>query len=200
MTGVSKIVKEWYLRKKEDHEPLSKGSFYASSVAKCPRQVLLEKLNPKMEISDRLLGIFLIGDALHEVVQEAVGGEIEKEVVIKRGGITIRGRADIVTKDEVIELKTISDVSKVRLRPKHNHYMQLQVYLGGLKRKKGRLVYISKQNFEIVEHEIKFSKEAFEEAINYFKVIKDFEDKGKLPPRFETNWCWYCPFRKDCFK
>jgi len=197
--SIAEKVLTWYESKKESHEPLSKGIFYASSVGKCPRQVLLEKMNPEREIPEKLQGIFLIGDALHELVQEAVGGEAEKEVIVEEEGIVIRGRADIVTEKEVIELKTISDVSKVRLKPKHHHYMQLQVYLHGLKMKKGRLVYISKQNFEIVEHEIKYSKEAAREAINYFKVIKEFEDRGELPPRFETNWCWYCPFKKECF-
>ena len=201
MTGSStwKTVVEWYRAKKEDHEPLSKGTFYASSAGKCPRQVLLEKMNPTEEIPKKLQGIFLIGDALHELVQKAVGGEAEKEVIVREDGVTIRGRADIVLPDEVVELKTISDISKIRYKPKHHHVMQLQIYLHGLKLKKGRLVYISKQDFEIVEHEIKYSKELAREAINYFKVIKGFEDKGELPPRFETNWCWYCPFKSECF-
>lgn len=199
--SVRETLLEWYLKKREEeeHEPLEDGEFYASMAGKCPRRIYYEKKFPDRVPGDYALGILMLGDILHEKVQEIVGGEAEVDANVTVDDIIVKGRADIVLPDEVIELKTISKLDFVRDVPKLEHMYQLCIYMKALGKEKGRIVYIDKRNLQIVEHYVHFDEHMFRDAINTFRIVKMFEDRGEAPPRFEADWCRWCPFREICW-
>ncbi len=85
------------------------------------------------------------GIAIHNTVQDIAkkfNCEIEKEVDGKIGEIEVRGRADLVCDDSVIEIKTTTVHDQ-------RHYFQLAIYAKLLNLNKAYMLYIDRDTANI---------------------------------------------------
>ena len=129
------------------------GKFSPSLLGRCYRmQVWKRKGEPQTNPPDvRALRIFAVGHLFHEYIQSQLEG-VEKEVKVETDDIL--GFADLVTEDEVIDIKTQHsrafwymqkgkyDVNK----EKYPNILQVMTYAYLLGKPKGRLIFISKDD------------------------------------------------------
>lgn len=193
------LLDEATKRFEEKKTPLN--VFYPSSVGQCVRKAYNEKINPKMFPVDTYK-IFLIGNLTHDWLQNKVYPDGKHEVPIRweEGDIIISGRIDCLLEDTIIEFKSIAKLDYVRNAPKSEHVEQLNLYLHALKMTKGVIVYVTKNNLEIVEHEITYSEKIYKKTINAFKRIYWYVSRGvePKPKKCSTPWsCEYCKIGKE---
>jgi len=170
--------------------------FYPSSVGQCIVKAYNEKLNPTMFPVDTYK-IFLIGNLTHEWLQTKIYPDGKHEVPIRweEKDIIISGRIDCLLDDVIIEFKSIAKLDYVKSKPKPEHVEQLNLYLHALKMIKGRIVYVTKNNLEIVEHEVEYSEKLYKKTIAYFRRIYWYVSRRVQPKvkRCTTPWsCEYC--------
>ena len=138
------------------------------------------------------------GTAIHEYLQHRLK-EAKREALaedeIELNGVIIRvkGKADLVMGDEIVELKT------VRFMPKQayeDHVNQLQYYMNLLGKPKGRIVYIATEGQKgvrdfIFERKGEYLSMLKERAIQlYYALIKD-----EIPRAEIGTWCKTCKWR-----
>jgi len=202
-----------FLRKKDldgskDHIIPHTGYFYASEALKCPRAIYYARLFPE-EKPDKLLGVFFIGETIHQLFQKILKEARpdlvdEAEIRIKLpNGIEVSGRADLMGDTEILELKTVADIKYSLKEASLHHKGQLVLYLSQHKDKKGRVIYIDKRNLETVSHDVLFDDVIYLATINNFANVKRALDEGKPPAKSEMteDWqCRYCDHRELCAK
>jgi hypothetical protein len=155
---------------------------------------------------DRALRVFECGNIFHDFVQRLLPDH-QCEVEVKEPDIS--GRADIVTEEEVIELKSHHsrafwysskegyDIKK----EKKNNIMQVCYYALQLKKERARLVYISKDDLCI--NEWTFTPTQWEDAINEeLRKLRHWWEVRKTPPAeprlYKGKECQYCAFKDTC--
>lgn len=208
MNLTSEITKYLKERRKQDskkHEPLKENEFYISSSGDCFNKEWLRRRYPKAT-ADKTLGIFEMGNLIHDFIQRKVLSEknlgIEVPVRGEYGIITLRGRADIVDYDrqKVYELKTVGfGLSHVKERPRDHHVRQITGYMDILGYDKGEIVYVSKQNLEVIQHEVVFDPSIMKSVVAEFEDKAKFADFPDIQPGKEYRWqCNYCRWRQEC--
>jgi len=148
--------------------------------------------------------ILFLGRAVHESVESAVldcyGDEHEIAVEVPIDDGLLKGVADMIIDDTIIEIKTVS--TDLPRAVDKNHLMQLQAYLYMTGMDYGKVVYISRADGSIEEFDIKRSKES-EKAYEYLRKRAEellFHLSIGEPPPVERGKCFMCPFYYECFK
>lgn len=185
----------------------NKLEFRASSVAKCSRKILLQKV-PKnylsdeeileLQITEKILnkhdvkiafGASIAGQLIHEALQEVLESKMhsmEEEVTYIINDVTLIGHYDLLVVDEltgdqiVIDIKTTS--AKRMYLPNQSHLTQLMAYQGMLKGIRGAILYVNRNNFDFTYYPQEFSKEKFSEIIKKIVTLASAERNKKLPP------------------
>jgi len=197
-------VSEYLLKKEEEDKEKHKNLphvYSISSLGYCPRSIYFDKVAP-VEESEETKSIFIVGNILHEWVQNNLYKDCNFEVEIekKMDDITLRGRIDIINDFEIVELKTTSSLSYQR-KPKEEHIVQINTYMGLTGVHKGKIVYIQKNDFHSKTFEVKFNQNIFDETIKKIKKIdKQITDNIEykdITPRMSPN-CYYCKYRSFC--
>ena len=178
----------------KEHDEPKDNEFFASSALYCPRKVQWEKHN-EVEYEGETLRKFLIGNLLHDYLQnnifiESKGFKNEVRYVLEDGDISVRGRVDVESEDEVIEIKSIARLPKDKLE---HHIAQVGIYMR-ITGKKGKILYIEKIGGNIIEFDV--DKEegdiACEKALRLFHQIYSADVKGEEAPGEKTWLCRFC--------
>lgn len=176
--------------------------FYAHECGLCPRLSFLERTSPIKE-SIKTLKVFRVGKIFHKFLQEEIfkGLSSEQEFTIHKKDLEIRGRCDILEGDIIIEFKTCRNLNYIFV-PKEENIEQLNFYLGASGLQKGKIIYIDKNNLEMMEFDINFDRKLFERTIENFEYIRDCLKKKlnikDVEPKFSPN-CYYCKYKSICF-
>ena len=158
----------------------------------------------------RTLRIFKVGHMFHKFVQNIISHQtpdarIEVEVTTD----SIHGFADIVTTDTVYDLKSqhskafwyLEKGNKPIEEQKYPNILQLMTYVKYLKKKKGVLVLISKDDLCIAEyafHIDQWEKRVEEEIKRNNDFFKSDTPPPAEPRAFGGRECKYCSFEKLC--
>ena len=185
-------------RLEEKKTPLN--TFYPSSVGQCIVKAYHEKLEPKTFPVDTYK-LFVIGNLTHEWLQSKIYADGQNEVPIKweEGDIIISGRIDCILGDTILEFKSIAKLDYVQSKPKPEHLEQINLYMHKTGIHKGKIIYVTKNNLEIIEHDVEYSEKLYKKTINYFKRIYWYVSRKVEPKvkRCTTPWsCEYCK-KKD---
>jgi len=135
----------------------------------------------------------VLGIVVHNTVQDVAkrfNCEIEKEVEGEIAGIKVRGRADLVCDDAVIEIKTTTIHDQ-------RHYFQLAIYASLLKKDKAYMLYVDRNtaNITFFQIDIPFVLQfAIERLKAYYKAVIE----NKLPPKEYSQACKYCVYKSLC--
>jgi|SRR3990167_1668369 len=207
------------LKKETEKERKSSHKWKPSAFGRCYRyQYWLRKDEPITNPPDaRILRVFKAGSLFHDFVQELVLKETQaqKEVLIEIDDI--KGYADIVNDEEVVDIKSQHSQSfwyrkkeESNIREKlYPNWLQDMWYCQQLNKKRGRLVFVSKDDLCIQEY--------FQENDNYWREKVD-EEIGTLrhywntemfplaqPRAYKDNKtgkfkeCDYCSFKNKCY-
>jgi CRISPR-associated exonuclease Cas4 len=184
----------WSAWEQEKHRR-EEGAVWVSDLVSCPKKREMERLYP--EVAG--LGFFnpaaLLGDIVHRGVYSILGElgvpatfEVEGEMEFQ--GLRIRGRADILTEDRVIDIKTARSDYGI---PHTHHLLQVRIYMRMFNRPKGSILYITKDRIaEISEaEEASLSKPVADEEL---RMILD----SQKVPMYEEFECDYCPYSRAC--
>ena len=178
----SNIVKE-ALQDDEEREPDTSNKFSCYYAGSCKRQIYLSKLRLK-DLPVHALGSMQIGTLVHKWLENEVeypdNYEPEKKFKFIEDGIKISGRADVVTPDEVVDFKTINGFNYVNKSAERNK-PQINLYMHGFNKTKGRLVYIDKGKMFVREITHDYNEELLEETISKYKKVLNAIKNTSLP-------------------
>ena len=200
------------LKEKQDKrkDRKSSGLISPSGFGSCFRKQIWKRQGkePSNPIDSRTLRVFECGHIFHNWVQGLLG-EIESEVRCEKEDIL--GYADIVTEDEVIDLKTTHsrgfwymkkdgyDVNK----EKYGNILQVVCYAWMLNKPKVRLCFVSKDDLCINEY-VFYTDKWVDKVLTELSSLRQWWEKaksGKTPPpeprAFKTE-CKYCIYQNAC--
>ena len=206
-----KIKEEQETRK----DRVSSGKWKPSSFGKCFRQQywIRAKEPESNPIDDRVKRVLRAGQLFHDFVQGLLT-DYESEVLIETDDV--KGYADIVIADEVIDIKSqhsgafwhFQNDSKYPITVrKRNDFLQASWYAIQLGKKFVRLVYISKDDLCIAEFVVSMNEIWRQQVDNELKALRYFWDKKELPPAQPRAYmnnkgvsqdCKYCRFKDKC--
>jgi len=186
------------------------GKFTPSSMGRCYRFQIWKrrKEEPTNPPDVRVLRIFKVGHLFHDFIQ---GFLPEHQTEVKVETEDIIGYADIVTEEEVIDIKSQNsrgfwymkkdsyDITK----EKFTNILQVSVYAYLLGKPKTQLIFVSKD--DLCAETYGFSMNVWKEKVEKeLATLRDWWKKGDLPPAepraYGGKECQYCPFRDKCKK
>ena len=186
------------------------GKFTPSFLGRCYRAQIWKRRGekPTNPPDVRTLRVFKVGKLFHEFVQSYLPPH---QVEVKVETEDIIGFADIVTNEEVMDIKTVHsrafwhmaksnyDITK----EKFTNILQVMTYAYLLKKPKGRLIFISKDDLCVEEYG--FHIDVWGEKVEKeLKTLRSWWDSGGLPPAepraYGGKECSYCNFRDLCEK
>ena len=187
---------------------ITSGKWKPSMLGRCYRaQVWARKNEPVTNPPDkRILRVFAAGKLFHNYVQAFIPNS---QVEVKVETADILGYADVVDNETVYDLKSQHsrgfwymkkkgyDIRK----EKHPNWLQVMAYARLLKKPKGALVFISKDDLCVVEYTDYFIR--WEEELSHeFFILNKHWKESTLPPAeprcFNGKECQYCNWKDKC--
>jgi hypothetical protein len=211
--GIQQIINESLLAEQEKRKDRQRsGKFSPSMLGRCYRAQIWNRANVEQtEAPDvRTLRVFKVGHIFHEFVQ----GYFDKaQTEVKVESEHLFGYADLVLDDTVIDIKsqhsrafwymekTNYDIKK----EKYPNILQVMTYAYLLKKPKGRLIFISKDDLCCAEYEFaldQWKDEIFKEMAQLKTWWKLYQDNETLPPAeprcYNGKECQYCNWKTKC--
>ena len=185
--------------------------FRISSCAYCSRRIYYKKTCPEKAIplDKKTKGIFAIGNIFHDYIQTILPREYlvsyEKSVERKFDEIELVGHYDLLVDEgglKVVDIKT-SGARGFHYKIKGAsiyHVVQANAYAYLLNVKKFSILYVNKEDFDMVEHEKTLDVDMALRIVEKLKAVYEKIKIEKLPEKdYLEDWeCNYCPFRKIC--
>lgn len=177
-------------------------TIYVTQVTQCLRKSYYEIISNAIDPYYELAKKFLLGKSMHLWLQSLVRKygkelklryEVEKPIRYKYRGYTIKGRADLIINDTVIEIKTTTKGINI---PNIMHILQANEYAYWLSKPQFIILYVTGN--DIIEFGFKTDKGRhliFKDRLN---ELIDALNKGKPPKHESTNECKYCKYRNTC--
>jgi CRISPR/Cas system-associated exonuclease Cas4 (RecB family) len=198
------------LRLNEEHERKVPTSWNASRVGYCPCGVYLERMGaePDKEFDTRTLGMFKMGHKVEEVVVEQMEASrevflVEQQARVEIPELDVTGYADLLVNDEVVvEVKSVHSFKFNHLKKEgaqKMHLMQTWLYLYGLDKEQGRVLYVGRDDNRKMEYVVrKDDKELEKEVRAEIGLLQRAWDE-KIPPPPAEDWRGkYCSYHKQC--
>jgi len=206
---LKELIDKFYLDRQKDKE---QRHFYITDAGKCPRAIFFKFKNaPRKEMEANILRMFDHGDHIHQLIMKPLLGIREVHVVSSEVNIPpqelISGRADAIISDGkelyVLDIKSMNSMIFRNLEEaKGENINQLQLYLHYFKILKGILLYVNKDNQELKEFVVSYSKEQAENLLANLALLRKQIDGNCVPARIPghpADWqCRYCQFREIC--
>jgi len=213
------------LEQEEHHEP--SGKFTPSAFGQCyRRQIWKRKGEPPTNPPDHLtLRKFKMGHIIHQTIYDMLpknGLHEEYSTEVEINMQDIKGFADIVTENMVIDLKSVhsrkfwhlgrkkdeteDDAVRRFQKEQKDNILQVMAYCFFLDKPFGKLVYISKDDWCINEYEFKLSEWTTQVSDELY-ILRGFWEKKELPhatprlyPQKDGSFkeCTYCQFKDKC--
>lgn len=204
------VILDQHLKAKAEAPRNRSGKFSPSMLGRCYRAQIWNRqgLTPSNPPDARKLRIFAAGHLFHEFIQNLLPIE-HTEVTVETPDFY--GRADIVTPDEVIDIKSIHSKAFIyQSAPgfdikteKKTNLLQAAFYASTLNRPKLRIVFISKDDLLINEYVFPtsdFDKDLTLETDTLIKFWTTRETPPAEPRAYGGKECSYCSFKDTCKK
>jgi len=142
----------------------------------------------------------ILGLGLHELFIPFLAGKLNGEYEVEMEYEGIKGKADIVTDEYVVEVKTVNNIP---YKPYKSHLEQLNFYMQVLNKSKGLLLYIGKISHVTKLYEFFGDKDMFLKTLEKGKELKEALEKRK-PPKCNLSlveqriYCKNCMYRREC--
>lgn len=202
MSSTSELLDSYLISeaklKADERTPPDNNTFYPSSAGYCLRKQYMERKNPAL-FKPLLYKYFLIGNLLHEWIQKNLFKDAECEVPIQwtDKGLKFRGRIDTKLPDLLLEFKSIASLNYVMTKPKTEHLQQLNMYMHATGIHSGKIIYFTKNDVSIVEHDVTYDKTLYNKTVATFKRLKKYLDTDTVPPISSCNLPYFCDYCKE---
>jgi len=189
------------LLEQEEKEHRHEKTIFVTQVLQCLRRSYFE-IKKGVDVKYKLSKPLLIGSAIHKYIEHLINKhknklglniEAEKHIEFEYKGWKVVGRADIVTEDEVWELKVTSKRYKV---PSLIHISQVNLYAYLLKKKVVRIIYF--RNNKIEEFVYQYNPRLIDMFMKRLDRLVTALETNTPPDREEDFWCSTCPFKYQC--
>lgn len=193
------------------------GKWSPSQFGYCFRRQFWNRKNePQSDPPDaRSLRVFQAGHLFHDFVQRFFSDGVEQVIEIE----DVKGRADIVRADEVVDVKSQHSkafwwmskeikAGKSILDIKRENVLQLGWYAIELGRKFLRLVYVSKDDLCVEEFRVPVADTVRGMVNQELADLRAIWSNGTLPPALPRAYgstmkkkseCRYCPWNTKCW-
>lgn len=205
------------LEQEKRKDRVRSGKWNFSSLGRCYRNQFWNRKNenPSNPTDARGLRVFAVGHLFHDFVEKIIEfkGTANKEVPVEDKDLQVFGYADLVTHDEVIDIKSVHsrkfhylDSKTIGVKEKPN-VLQVLTYAKVLGRPKGRLVYVSKDDLCIFEIVFQLDEYWNDEIKKEFTLLNNYWKNDILPPpeprcymdkTGKSKECTYCSFLDRC--
>ena len=204
MKTIQEKIDEFLIKEaqvKMDEKKTDDYTFYPSSAGYCIRKQWNDRKNPKL-LPAGVYRKFVLGNMIHEFVQGKIltseGYKSEDSLQWVEGKLKLRGRIDTINHEEKIiyEFKSINSLTYVIKEPKVEHVKQLNMYLHNFPDYTGIIVYLDKNDINVVEHTINYDDKLYKSTIKEFKELSKYliDNIDPIPKKCSTPWgCDYCP-------
>lgn len=190
------------------------GEFHASTTGSCPRRMYYDFVEPKRP-GKGAWKHFELGNRMEDVFEDALAEKHGSKYVINRvpididfGQYKIVGETDPVVINDNMEIDTLWEVksttnlSYVRNKPKWPHVTQLHAYAYGLDlmNRPGarKIVYIDKTSLETVTHEVSFEQGIWKHVTNKLETVYEALMNGEPPEVSEDKHRdHFCPHKEE---
>ena len=174
---------------------------YVTDVTKCLRKAYYSIVRPK-EMAPQALTGKLLHEAFARNLQQALPLFFEVGFALGlENGWVLKGRCDAIAGDEVYEFKFTRSIGKAKENA--SYYLQLQLYCYAFRAKKGYLVLIDRETFDMEFVEVQPDVYVAEKLIEDAKYLCECLEKRKVPerlsPRFDGE-CEFCDYADLCFR
>ena len=213
--NLEKLLDKYIAKKRAKdtrHNTFASNEYFISSAGGCLYRRQLERLVPRQP-SSATLRRFEIGNVIHRYVQRCISdsvsskAEVEKEVkfehVIDDCTLKFHGWADVVLDDCVLEIKSINDINWVKgfsksVLPKFRNIQQLLLYMFGLQKSAGYVLYVQSNNLRTLQHYQEFDDAIFKQTMSEFYLLNICEQKSLPAPRNVGEECISCLYSAEC--
>ena len=174
---------------------------HVGEVCGCPRKAYFTRKYGSKDLSHIapskrvVLGLGLSTHLVLEKVLEELGYTTEHQVIIELDGFKLAGTPDAVSNSHVVEIKT---VNRVPDEPFPNHVMQLNAYLGLLRKSTGYIVYICRRDGQVKVFPHSFSEVMFREVLKRAAKLYRHIREDTVPEAEPSYLCNYCEWKWKC--
>lgn len=206
-----------HLESQNTTKEVKKKNFTASDTVDCARRwvYLFQGVEIDNSYPARVWRIFGNGNSFHDRMTsyfQDMGILVEAEREFWNDDPPIKGFIDAIIlwdgKEKVVELKSISsngfEYRAIYNKPKDEHYMQAQVYLGVTELEEAFIIYENKDTQELMLFVVKRDEEFILALWNKWKKIWKQFQAGELPKRParspNSKKCTYCEVKSICWK
>ena len=175
------------------------SEIHVTDLTTCIRRSYFEKVyGRKINYPNSLF--ILRGILVHEAILEQLAKELKANYEIEIEYKGIKGRIDLLTEKEVIEIKTIN---KVPIFPYSGHLEQLNFYCFASDRDVGILVYVGIADGKVISFEHYANREMLDKTLEKFVKLKESLEQ-LVPPSSNLDlvsrkiFCPNCPYRDKC--
>jgi CRISPR/Cas system-associated exonuclease Cas4 (RecB family) len=172
---------------------------YVTDVTKCLKKAYYSILRPK-EIAPQAISGRLLHEAFARNLQQSLPLFFEVGFAFGlENGWVLRGRCDAIAGDAVYEFKFTRSIGKAKENA--GYYLQLQLYCYAFRAKKGYLVLIDRETFDMefveIQPDIYVAEKLIEDAKYLCECLEKREIPKKLSPRFDGE-CEFCDYVELC--
>jgi len=176
---------------------VSDDVIFVSEITYCLRKAYFLRRNPRPFSKEKIV-VLGLGTAVHFLVEKYLdydGLLSEKSVAVNLGAFTLKGRADLIVDNHIVELKT---VNRLPDRPLDHHLLQIQAYLFMFDREEGFLVYIEKRKGRISSFKIRRENKYWIEIVNRARRLHEHLKMNKVPEPEPSPLCRFCEYKGEC--
>lgn len=216
---IQDIVNKAIHEKNKDRKDYKQTSWHISGLGGCLRGQYFSRLGiaPDYLLDDRTLRVFDMGNKIEDWLVDLIETQkdvidIQTQVRVEDKKLNISGRIDLLATFRntkmIYEIKSKHSRSfwyMIKKGPQREHEYQLWCYLYLMNIKRGKLVYVSKDDLAIMEFEVRLdNKEIKNEVFNIIKLLNKAwkaKDPSLLPLPDKKSWqSKYCSYHKKCLK
>lgn len=218
--SIQKLINEELRRKDQERASRDQTTWHASRLGSCLCGTYLARLGvkPDVEIDDRLLRVFDLGNKIEDWIIDLISKQNQYEIKTQERlldeSLNLSGYYDLYIKDketqeeEIVEVKSKNSQAFWYMEKKGegaqiHHKMQnwSYLYMTGIER--GRIIYVSKDDQCILEYPIFLEDEKLRtQVLDQLSILREAWEK-KIPPKPAPKGSWqekYCNHHKQCLK
>jgi len=194
---LSELLYRWKAFEQLKHER-KEGEVYVTDLLGCPLKVRFEEAFPEVARADYFNPHALVGDVVHAGVRALLQGmpdaQFEVEGEVEFGGLKIKGRADLLLPDRVVDFKFVRGSYNI---PHRHHVDQVRLYMRMFNRPKGSLLYLAPDRVAEVDETVEPDLGLPMTDDELSRLLDRFtRGEGPAYPEFE---CQYgCPWTAVC--
>ncbi len=209
MTDIAKLIEKELLAKQGEGKTRERsGKWSPSKLGRCFRYQYWSRANEtETNLPDiTALKRFTVGHLFHDYVQAFF---TDADIEVKVETDNIKGYADIVDGDEIVDIKSVNDYAFKYLldkefdvsKAKPENCLQVALYAKLLNKPRASLLFINTKNLATVQCEVDLAK--FIPLVDVeLSTLNSAWEKKTLPPAvsrcYNGSECKYCSFLQKC--